>query len=169
MPQPSIWVANPCLDDINQQMQRTLCEHLGIQFIGVNDDSLIACMPIDHRTIQPMNLLNGGASAALAEIVGTTAANHCIDRKNQICVGLDLNINHLRSVSSGYVIATATPFHRGKTTQVWEIKIQRELQKSESIIENRDWHPDGVLQFPLQNEQSLLIAIARLTVFVRKK
>jgi 1,4-dihydroxy-2-naphthoyl-CoA hydrolase len=83
-------------------------------------------MPVDHRTHQPLGMLNGGASLALAEITGSMAANLYIDRTKYVALGLDINGNHLKSVKEGYVYATATPFHMGKTTQVWEVKITDE-------------------------------------------
>jgi uncharacterized protein (TIGR00369 family) len=72
-----------------------------------------------------MGIVHGGATAALAETVASAAANYCVD-PGKVCVGLDLNINHIRAVSGGFVTAVAKPLHLGKTTQVWEIKIMNE-------------------------------------------
>ena len=82
-------------------------------------------MPIDHRTKQPIGIMHGGASCALAETVGSTAANFCVD-DSYYCVGLDINVNHIRAMRSGYVIATTKPYHIGKSTQVWSIEIRDE-------------------------------------------
>lgn len=106
-----------------------MLEHLGIVFTKVTEDSLIATLPVDHRTKQPIGLLHGGASVVLAETIGSTAANLCVDPKKFYCVGLDINANHLRAVREGTVTGTAKPLHLGKTTHVWEIKITDESEK----------------------------------------
>ena len=80
-------------------------------------------MPVDARTVQPFGILHGGASVLLAETVGSCAANLCVDEERSYCVGLDINANHGRGAKSGWVTATARPFHLGRTTQVWEIRI----------------------------------------------
>lgn len=104
----------------------TLFEHLGIEFVELGQDFIRAKMPVDGRTRQPMGLLHGGASVALAETLGSVAANSCIDNKIQACVGLEINANHIKSVREGFVIGTARPIHIGKRTHVWEIKIENE-------------------------------------------
>ena len=103
-----------------------MSENLGIEFIEVGERYLTARMPVDHRTHQPLGMLNGGASLALAEIVGSMASNLWIDREKFVALGLDINANHLRGVKSGWVYGTASPLHEGKTTSVWEIKIKDE-------------------------------------------
>lgn len=100
--------------------------HLGIEFTEVGADYLVARMPVDYRTTQPMGILHGGASVALAETIGSVAANCAVNQDNFFCVGLDINANHIKSATSGYVYARATPFHLGGTTQVWEIRITNE-------------------------------------------
>lgn len=120
-----IWTIPITAEEINHRCRNTLCDHIGIEFIEVGDSHLTARMPVDSRTNQPMGIVHGGATAALAETVGSAAANYCV-APSKIAVGLDLNINHIRPVSSGYVIGTAKPLHLGKTTQVWEIKIVNE-------------------------------------------
>ena len=106
-----------------------MVEHLGIEFLETGDDYLKARMPVDHRTQQPMGLLHGGASVTLAETMGSVGAYLCVDPQKQICVGLEINANHIRGVSSGWVYGVARPMHIGKTTQVWEIKITDEQDK----------------------------------------
>ncbi len=121
-----IWHSRPTADTLNKKNQAGLCEHLGIEFLEVGDDFLKARMPVDCRNGQPMGILHGGASCALAETIGSVAANYCVDHEKYICVGLELNINHIRSVSiesGSFVTAVAKPLHIGKTTQVWDIQI----------------------------------------------
>jgi uncharacterized protein (TIGR00369 family) len=130
-----IWKTKLDLDAANKRSEGTMASHLGIEFIEMGDDFLKAKMPVDHRTKQPIGIMNGGASCALAETVGSTAANFCVDLSKQYCVGLDINTNHIRSAREGYVIAIAKPFHIGKKTQVWSINIENE--QGELISVNR--------------------------------
>lgn len=111
------------LDFLNSLATNTLAENIGIEFINVGDDFLEAKMPVDARTWQPMGLLHGGASVALAETLGSVAATCCVDTDTQFCVGLEINANHLKGVRSGFVTGVTKPIHIGKKTQVWEIKI----------------------------------------------
>lgn len=83
-------------------------------------------MPVDHRTHQPLGLLHGGASVALAETLGSIASYCCVDTTTHYCVGLEINANHIKSVKSGFVFGTTRPLHVGKKTQVWEIRITTE-------------------------------------------
>lgn len=133
MPQKKIWVTPIHIDELNQRGKNTLSDHLGIEFTEVGDDFLKAKMPIDPKTVQPLGIMHGGASSALAETVASAAGNYCLDLKRYIAVGLELNINHLRPVRKGFVIAIAKPFHLGKKTQVWEIKIYDVEEKLVSI------------------------------------
>ncbi len=86
-------------------------------------------MPVDARTHQPAGILHGGASVALAESVGSVGANLCVDMKTQVCVGQEINANHLRPIASGLVVATARPYHVGSRSQVWHIEISDEQGK----------------------------------------
>ena len=117
------------LESINIRNKNTMCEWLGIEFCELGEDYLIAKMPADHRTIQPLGVVNGGAFCALAETVGSMAANLCLDRTKFVALGLDINANHLKSVNQGWVYGTAKSFHIGKSTQVWEIKITNNKQQ----------------------------------------
>ena len=99
----AIWKRNITLEQAAERCKNTMVDYLGIEFTELGDDYLIARMPIDHRTHQNLGIMHGGASCALAETVGSTAANFCVDGDNY-CVGLDININHIRSVRSGYVM-----------------------------------------------------------------
>lgn len=105
--------------------KENMCDHIGIEVTEVGDDYLRGTMPVDRRTIQPMGLLHGGASVALAETLGSIAANLCCE-EGFYCVGLEINANHLRSATSGKVTGTTRPIHIGRSTQVWEIKIEDE-------------------------------------------
>ena len=105
----------------------TLADALGIEITAVADDCLEGRMPVDGRTHQPMGLLHGGASVALAETLGSIAAALRLpDRTTQACVGLEINANHLKGVRDGWVRGRATPVHIGRSTQVWEIRITHE-------------------------------------------
>jgi uncharacterized protein (TIGR00369 family) len=128
----SIWKKSFDLEQLNASRKNTMVEVIGIEITDFGDDFLCARMPVDSRTHQPMGILHGGASVALAETVGSIAANMAVD-ENYYCVGLDINANHLRPATSGFVSAKATPLHIGKTTQVWEIKIQDEKLKPTCI------------------------------------
>jgi len=121
------------VDDLNNISRNTLVSHLGIQFTEVGDDFLCATMPVDHRTYQPLGLLHGGASVALAETLGSVAATLCVDQKTQYCVGLEINANHIKSARDGFVKGTVRPIHIGKRTQVWEIKITNPQDELVSI------------------------------------
>jgi uncharacterized protein (TIGR00369 family) len=97
--------------------------HLGMEFTEIGTDYLCGKMPVDHRTHQPMGLLHGGASVALAETLGSVAGLLQVDSDKQACVGIEINANHLKSVRNGYVYGKATAVHIGKKTQVWDIRI----------------------------------------------
>ncbi|MES2379824.1 MAG: hotdog fold thioesterase [Bacteroidota bacterium] len=114
---------------LQKRNANTMSEWLGIEFIELTADYLIAKMPVDHRTIQPLGVVNGGAFCALSETVGSMAANLCIDREKYVAVGLDINANHVRSAHKGWVYGKATPIHIGRSTHVWEIKITNDEGK----------------------------------------
>ena len=124
----SIWKSKMTPEELAQFGRNTLVEHLGIKMTEIGEDYLKATMPVHAQTHQPMGILHGGASVALAETVGSTAAFMVVE-SGQACVGLDINANHLRSVRSGLLTATARPLHLGRSTQVWEIKIVDEAEK----------------------------------------
>ena len=125
----AIWFRNYTLDEVKLRGQDTMVEHIRIEITELGDDFLKGIMPVDHRTIQPMGLLHGGASAALAETLGSLAANLVVDDAKQYCVGLDINANHIRPARGGVVTGTARPLHLGRTTQVWSIEILDEQNK----------------------------------------
>ena len=125
----SIWFQPFTLNELNRYQQQTLVTHLGIRYTEIGDDYLKAVMPVDERTKQPAGILHGGASVALAETLGSTGANLVVDRKQKLCVGLDINANHIRAMRSGEVTGTARPLHIGGSTQVWEIRIADEADR----------------------------------------
>ncbi len=124
----AIWKNHFTLDELNEHGRNTMIEWLGIRIVEIGDDYLRASMPVDHRTHQPIGLLHGGASVVLAETIGSVAAN-LMAEPGHYCLGLDINANHLRSVREGVVYAIARPIHVGRTTQVWDIRINDEHDK----------------------------------------
>ena len=135
-----LWRKHPTLEEMQVACDNTLVQCLGIEFTEIGEDFVEARMPVDERTMQPMGLLHGGASAALAETLGGAGAYLAVP-EGTICLGLEINANHLRPVPRGWVIGRATPIHIGRSTQVWNIAIR--------------------------DEQGNLICISRLTVAVR--
>ncbi len=136
----SIWFTQVTPEFLNRGSQNTLVAHLGMEILEIGDDFLRARMPVDARTIQPAGILHGGASVLLAETLASWAATFCVDTRRSHCVGLEINVNHIRSVRSGWVYGVARPLHIGAATQVWEI--------------------------PISDEQERLVAISRLTLMV---
>jgi 1,4-dihydroxy-2-naphthoyl-CoA hydrolase len=124
-----IWLKQVAPEQFQERARDTLAAHLGIRVTEVGPDYLCATMPVNSQTHQPMGILHGGASVALAETVGSLAANLCVDLDKYVCVGQEINANHLRPVASGLVTATARPFHIGSRSQVWGIEIRDEQNK----------------------------------------
>lgn len=122
----AIWKQDVSLEHINGWSANTMMETLGIRITEIGDDWLRGTMPVDHRTHQPYGLLHGGASVVLAETLGSTAAMLTLDPAQEVAVGLDINANHIRGVRSGTVTGTARMVHIGRTTQVWEIRLETE-------------------------------------------
>ncbi|MDE3251327.1 MAG: hotdog fold thioesterase [Bacteroidota bacterium] len=140
----SIWFKKDLqLSDFSHLGKDTMGDHLGIRFTGLGDNFIQAVMPVDHRTKQPYGLLHGGASVALAETLGSIGSALVIDTDHWICVGQEINANHIRSARQGWVTGTAKPIHLGASSHVWEIRITDEADK--------------------------LICISRLTVAILKK
>ena len=140
----SIWFNKSfSLDDIKYLGAKTMGDYLGMEWTEVGPGYLKMRMPVDERTRQPYGLLHGGASVALAETVGSVASHFVVDADKFICVGLEINANHLRGVKEGFVTATCTPIHIGASTHVWDKKIHDEREK--------------------------LVCISRLTVAILKK
>ena len=125
----SIWRTPTSVEQLQALSRDTLVDTIGIRVTEIGDDFLRVSMPVGPRTHQPMGVLHGGASVALAETAGSLAANMCVDPALYVCMGQEINANHLRPVSSGIVTATARPYHIGKRTHVWGIEIRDEQQK----------------------------------------
>lgn len=111
------------LKAFNERSRNTLMETLDIEYVAVGDDFLTAKMPVNSSVHQPYGQLHGGATAALAESVGSAASNFFIDNKTQFINGIQLSINHIKSKREGMVYATAKNIHKGKTTHLWEVRI----------------------------------------------
>lgn len=140
----SIWFNKSLkLSDLGAIEPGTMAEFLGMEWTELGDDYVKIKMPVDQRTKQPYGLLHGGASCALAETIGSVASQLILDPNKFICVGLEINANHIRSARSGYVTGIAKPLHLGGTTHVWDIKVYDDNEK--------------------------LICIARLTLAILKK
>ncbi|WP_143307347.1 hotdog fold thioesterase [Chitinophaga vietnamensis] len=117
------------LDQLNEMGANTMAAYLGMEFTEIGPDYLKIMMPVNHKTVQPYGLLHGGASAALAETVGSVASALIIDPAKQICVGMEINANHIRGVREGYVHAVAKPLHIGSASHVWDIRITDDHHK----------------------------------------
>lgn len=125
-----IWFQTPSLEELRSFTRpATLAAHIGIEFTEIGDDFLRARMPVNDNTRQPFGILHGGASVALAETLASFGATYCVDRARYRVVGQEINANHIRAVSSGYVTGTARPIHVGKRSQVWEVRIEDEQQR----------------------------------------
>mgnify|MGYP001327577085 CR=1 FL=1 len=139
----AIWTVTPSIEQMTEASKNTAVGHMGIEYLEIGDDYVKGRMPVDERTIQPFGILHGGSSVVLAETLGSMAANCVLKDKGTVAVGLDINANHIRPVSSGWVYGTAKAIHIGSATQVWEIR--------------------------LENEQGKLTCISRLTMAVTKR
>jgi len=134
---------NITIDILNESSKNSMVEHLGIIYTDIGKEYITAKMPVDHRTHQPLGLLHGGASVVLAETLGSVAATFSVDHEKYTCVGMEINANHVKSVTDGWVTGTASPLHMGKSTQIWQITIN--------------------------NESGELVCVSRLTLAVIKK
>ena len=140
----SIWFKKVLhCDNLNEMSKNSLGEWLGIHFTEIGENYLKASMPVDHRTIQPFGYLHGGASAAMAETMGSVGAVLVVDPAQFLVLGVEINANHIRAVREGMVFGTALPLHIGGSSQVWEIKITDDREK--------------------------LSCVSRLTVFIKRK
>lgn len=127
----SIFKWNPGPEGAQAAAAHSMSAHIGLKVTEIGDDFVRGTMPVDHRTVQPYGRLHGGANVVMAEELGSFAANMCLDPSKEVAFGLDINANHLRGVASGggSVTGTARPVHIGRTTQVWEIRIEDEAGK----------------------------------------
>lgn len=125
----TIWRTQTSVEQIREFSRETLAETIGIRVTEIGPDFLRATMPVNPKVHQPMGVLHGGASVALAETVGSVAAMLCVDGEKYVCLDQEINANHLRPISSGIVTATARPFHIGKRSHVWSIEIRDEAER----------------------------------------
>ncbi|OSY88374.1 thioesterase [Tenacibaculum holothuriorum] len=119
------------LEKLNSLNKNTLMETLEIEFIEVGNDFVTAKMPVNSRVHQPFGLLHGGATAALAETVGSSASAVFVDTNVKVVKGIELSINHVKSKKEGTVFATAKAIHKGRTTHLWEVRI---VDEEENLI-----------------------------------
>ena len=139
-----IWYnKNIGIENIASMGENNMAGWLGIEFVELGNDYLKGKMPVDHRTLQPYGLLHGGASCVLAETLGSIASSLVINTEQFICVGLEINANHIKSAREGFVTGIAKPIHLGSTTHVWDIRIS--------------------------TEKNVLVCISRLTVAILPK
>ena len=121
-----IWFKPYTLDLLQGPRNANMTRYLGIEFTEIGPDFLKGRMPVDHRTTQPFNILHGGASCVLSESLGSIAAWMTIDPDLYRAVGIEINANHIRAVTEGWVVGTCSPLHVGKRTQVWQTDITEE-------------------------------------------
>ena len=117
-----------------QMCKNTLMETLNIEFVDVTQDTITARMPVNSRVHQPDGVLHGGASVALAESLGSAAALVFLDKKDIMIRGLEISANHVKSIRDGFVYAKATALHKGRTTQLWQIRVENEEEELISLV-----------------------------------
>jgi 1,4-dihydroxy-2-naphthoyl-CoA hydrolase len=122
----SIWFDKPSLEEMNRVEEGTLTSHLGIEIVEMGDDYLVATMPVDARTKQPRGLLHGGASAVLAETIGSAASSRVVDIDAMLIAGIHVEATHVRAVTDGFVRGIGRPLHLGRTMHVWDVRIEND-------------------------------------------
>ncbi len=123
-----IWKQDLSVEQLRRIGENTAVSHLGIEFLDVGDDWLSARVPVNRQTCQPYGLLHGGVSVVLAETLGSCGAAFAVPEGTKV-VGLDINANHLRGVSEGWVTGVARAVHVGRSTQVWQIDLRDDAGK----------------------------------------
>ena len=118
----AVWVVKPDIEALNTLHEGCAVAHMGIEMTEVGDDYLCGRMPVDERTRQPFGLLHGGSAVLLLETLASAAANHCVDPEKHMCVGMEVNCNHLRGVRSGHVTGKATALLIARTSMVWQLE-----------------------------------------------
>jgi 1,4-dihydroxy-2-naphthoyl-CoA hydrolase len=124
-----IWYGNPNLASLRAAVNDTLVTHLGIELVGITDHQMTARMPVDARTRQPYGILHGGASVALAETLGSAASALCVDPDRYKVSGIEVNANHIRAVSGGWIHGCCQPLHIGRSMHVWDIRLHDDSGK----------------------------------------
>lgn len=125
----SIWFATPSPEALNTLHEDTAVSQMGIEVVEVGADYLCGRMPVDNRTMQPFGLMHGGAAVLLLETLASAAANHCVDLETHICVGVEVNCNHVRGAKAGAVLGRAQAVHIGATSMVWALEARDEQQR----------------------------------------
>lgn len=120
-----IWQKPISIEELTRSHVGTVGGHIGLEFVEIGDDYIVGRVPVDARTIQPYGILHGGVSVVLAETLGSCGAHYSVP-EGERTVGLDINANHLRAASKGWVTGTARPVHRGRSTQVWQIELRND-------------------------------------------
>ncbi|CAN7150311.1 hotdog fold thioesterase [Variovorax sp. LjRoot290] len=115
-----IWKKEISIEELTRSHIDTAVQTLGVEFLEIGDDFIRARVPVNERTRQPFGILHGGVSVVLAETLGSCGAHYSAP-EGERCVGLDINANHIKATTSGWVTGTARPVHRGRSTQVWQI------------------------------------------------
>ncbi len=129
-----IWFKDYDQEFLNEMRAANMGEHLGLEMVEVGPNFLKGRLPVDHRTTQPFGILHGGASCVLSETLGSVAAWMTIDPEHYRAVGLEINCNHIRAVTSGAVIGTCTPIHTGRRTQIWQTDMVEEATGKRTAI-----------------------------------
>lgn len=129
----AIWFKPLTIADLNQRGENTLASFLDIQFTHIGEETLTATMPVHAKIKQPVGIVHGGANVVLAETIASTAANAVIDLAHYYCVGLEINANHIRSVTEGVITGITRPIHIGRTTHVWHIDLYNEAGKQTCV------------------------------------
>ena len=129
-----IWFKDYTADFLEGLRNANMGEHLGLELTQVGDDFLEGRMPVDHRTTQPFGILHGGASCVLSETLGSVAAWMTIDPDKYRAVGLEINCNHIRAVTEGFVVGRCTPLHTGRRTQVWQTDMFEEATGKRTAV-----------------------------------
>ena len=123
-----IWQKPISIEELTRSHVGTVGDHIGLEFVEIGDDYIVGRVPVDARTIQPYGILHGGVSVVLAETLGSCGAHYSVP-EGERTVGLDVNANHLRAASKGWVTGTARPVHRGRSTHVWQIELRNDEGK----------------------------------------
>lgn len=124
-----IWKNDLTIAQLNDVSKNSMVAHLGIMATKIGDNFITATMPVDERTVQPMGILHGGASVALAETLGSMASLAAVEMGKYNIVGVEINANHLRSVRQGLVTGKVTPIKIGRKLHIWQIDITDEEDK----------------------------------------
>ena len=134
MPKDNIWFKDYTVDHLQGLRNANMAEHIGYEFLEIGPDYIKGRIPVDHRTTQPFGILHGGASCVLSETLGSVAAWMTIDPEQYRAVGLEINANHIRAVTEGFVVGTCAPLHVGRRTQVWQTDMVEEATGKRTAI-----------------------------------